>query len=61
MENELDEIEKKIKTEETALSLMYKFKDITGESDEEFWKKFDYRLDYLIPLYKKRAELKKQK
>ncbi|MBQ7514498.1 MAG: hypothetical protein IJS95_08975 [Prevotella sp.] len=55
-----EELDKRIAKEEKALSLMLKFRGLSGESNEEFEKKVDYYLDCLIPLYKERKKLEQE-
>ena len=51
-----EELNERIAKEEKTLELMLKFRHLSAESDEDFWKKVDYNLDCLIPLYKERKE-----
>ena len=52
------EIEELIRKELEAMRLMAYYKEVTGESDEEYRKKVDYYLDHINKL---KRELKEKK
>ena len=57
-----EELNERIAQEELRLSQMLQLRKYTKsqESEEDFWKKIDYYLDCLIPLYEERKKLEQE-